>query len=340
MQGPVESFKASFWWLLGYVLLAVGLVGLPVVIVELVLLATVVPGAAGLTMERALFAADWPEGAVALFAPDWYADRVRHDRLARYICTAVTPRQAVRLLRLSLTSDITDVLPLVQTPTLVMRARDGAWPPPEAVRRFAELIPGAAYRELPGNAVLIYAMEPDLLADTIEQFVTGATPAPVTSRVLATVLFTDIVGSTDRAVRSGDRVWSGILGRYLAASAATVVAHGGETIKTTGDGVLALFTGPAQGVRCAQRIISDSGDLGLDVRSGLHTGEVERTSDDVSGLAVHLAARITSRAQASEVLVSRTVRDLVIGSELMFTSRGEHELKGIPDPWGLYAAAT
>src|SRR4051795_11659901 len=290
-------------------------------------------------IDRALPTEDWPNSALAIFAPNWCDDPVRRERLARYICTAVTPRQARRLLSLSLTSDVTDVLPHVQAPTLVVRGRDGAWPPPDAVRRFAELIPGAEYRELPGTAVLVYALDPDLVADTIQEFVTGTAPEPVSSRVLASVLFTDIVGSTERAARSGDRAWSEVLDRYLAASDAAVTAHGGETIKTTGDGVLALFTGPAQGVRCAQRIISDSGDLCLSVRSGLHTGEVERTSDDVAGLAVHLAARITHEAHASEILVSRTVRDLVIGSDLTFPDRGEHELKGIPDQWALYSAA-
>ncbi|MGZ6697611.1 MAG: adenylate/guanylate cyclase domain-containing protein [Solirubrobacteraceae bacterium] len=292
-------------------------------------------------IQRALTSAraDWPGPALALFAPEWCADPVRRDRLARYMRTAVSPRQAARLLLLSLTSDITDVLPLVQARTLVLRAQDAAWPPREAVRRFAELIPGSQYRELPGNAVLIFAMDPDLMADTIEEFVTGTAPRPVSTRVLATVLFTDIVGATEEAARSGDRLWSAVLDRYLAASAAAVLAHGGETVKTTGDGVLALFTGPAQGVRCAQRIISDSDDLGLSVRSGLHTGEVERTGDDVAGLAVHLTARIMSHARANEILVSRTVRDLVIGSELTFTDRGRYELKGIPEAWALYSAA-
>jgi class 3 adenylate cyclase len=160
----------------------------------------------------------------------------------------------------------------------------------------------------------------------------------VTNRVLATVLFTDLVDSTRRAAHAGDREWADTLQRHLADTGRAIAAHGGETINTTGDGVLATFTGPAQGVRCAQRIISDAGDLGLGVRTGLHTGEIERTSDDVAGFAVHLTARITSRAGAGEILVSRTVRDLVIGSELRFTDRGEHELKGIPDRWALYAA--
>jgi class 3 adenylate cyclase len=172
----------------------------------------------------------------------------------------------------------------------------------------------------------------------VEEFVTGTTPAPVTNRVLATVLFTDLVDSTHRVAHAGDREWADTLGHHFADTRAAIAAHGGETIKTTGDGVLATFTGPAQGVRCAQRIISDAGDLGLDLRTGLHTGEIERTSDDVAGLAVHLTARITSLAGSGEILVSRTVRDLVIGSELRFTDRGEHELKGIPDHWALYAA--
>src|SRR3954467_4441704 len=216
----------------------------------------------GAEIAAALVTSDWPEPALALVAPDWCADPVRRERLARYICTAVTPRQARRLLVLSLTSDVTNVLPHVQAPTLVVRGRDGAWPPPEAVRRFAELIPGAEYRELPGNAVLVYALAPDLLADMTEECGTGTGPEPVSSRVLASVLFTDIVGSTERAARSGDRAWSEVLDRHLAATSAAVAAHGGETIKTTGDGVLALFTGPAQGVRCAQRVITDSGALG------------------------------------------------------------------------------
>jgi class 3 adenylate cyclase len=159
----------------------------------------------------------------------------------------------------------------------------------------------------------------------------------VTDRVLATVLFTDLVDSTRSAARVGDRAWAGTLDRHLSDARNTVSAHGGQTVKTTGDGVLALFSGPAQGIRCAQHIVAEARDLGLNLRSGLHTGEVERTGDDVAGLAVHLAARILSVAGTGEILVSRTVRDLVIGSELTFADRGEHELKGIPDRWSLYA---
>ena len=239
---------------------------------------------------------------------------------------------------MSLTSDISEALPLVQAPTLVIHPRDLRMVPADAVREFTDLIPGARMREIPGDAASTFALDVELVADIIEEFVTGAAPAAPTSRILATVLFTDLVDSTRRAAHSGDRAWATVLDRHLAATRAAVETHGGQTIKTTGDGVLALFTGPAQGVRCAAQIISDARDLGLDVRTGLHTGEVERTSDDVAGLAVHLAARIMSLAQAGEILVSRTVRDLVIGSELRFTDRGEHELKGIPDRWAVYAA--
>jgi class 3 adenylate cyclase len=280
---------------------------------------------------------DFPGAMVAFYVPRTANDPALHDRLTRYIQTSVTPRQAERLLRLSLTSDISEVLPLIQAPTLVLRPRDLAIVSAEASREFADLIPGAEFREIPGDAAFTYELDIDLFADIVEEFVTGTAPAPVTDRVLATVLFTDLVDSTQRAAQAGDRAWAGTLGRHLTDARATVSAHGGETIKTTGDGVLALFSGPAQGVRCAQQIISDARELGLDLRSGLHTGEVERTGDDVAGLAVHLAARIMSVADAGEILVSRTVRDLVIGSELTFADRGEHELKGIPDRWSLYA---
>jgi class 3 adenylate cyclase len=275
----------------------------------------------------------------ALYVPQWATDPVRNDRLKRFFQASATPCQAARLLRMSLTSDITEVLPLVQTPTLVIHPRDLRLVPPESVREFAALIPGARLREVPGDAAMVFAVDPDLIADLVEEFITGVPPPARTDRILATVLFTDIVDSTARVARSGDRAWASLLDRHLVATGTTVAGHGGEFIQSTGDGVLALFTGPAQGVRCAGQIIADAGELNVDVRTGLHTGEVERTGSDVRGLAVHLAARIMSLAGPGEILVSRTVRDLVIGSELSFTDRGEHRLKGIPDPWTLYAAS-
>jgi class 3 adenylate cyclase len=280
---------------------------------------------------------DWPGPLTALYVPQWAADPVRNDRLKRFFQASATPRQAARLLRMSLTSDITEALPLVQAPTLVIHPRDLQLVPPESVREFAELIPGARLREVPGDAAMAFAVDVELVADIVEEFITGAPPPARTDRILATVMFTDIVDSTTRAARSGDRAWAALLERHLAATGATVAEHGGEIIKSTGDGVLALFVGPAQGVRCARQIISDADALGLQLRSGLHVGEVERSSDDVAGLAVHLAARIVGYAAAGEIVVSRTVRDLVIGSELTFTARGEHEFKGIPNRWPIYA---
>ena len=284
---------------------------------------------------------DWPESAAHVPLGARLGGRPGASATAcrRYIQTSLTPRQGARLLRMSLTSDIRDVLPLVQAPTLVLHPPDLQMVPVDAVREFVELIPGATYREVPGNSATAFALDVEEVADIIEEFVTGTAPASATNRILATVLFTDLVDSTRHAARTGDRAWSDVLDRHFQNTRAAVTALGGETIKTTGDGVLALFTGPGQGVRCAEQVIADARGMGLDVRTGLHTGEVERSSDDVAGLAVHLAARIMSRAEAGEILVSGTVRDLVIGSDLTFSDRGEHELKGIPGRWSLYAAA-
>ncbi len=278
----------------------------------------------------------WPGELPRLWAPGWMDDPLRRDRIVRYFRTSVSPRQAERLLRLSLTSDITEVLPLVQAPALVLNP-EGSVIPNSAVRDFADRIPGAVYREIPGDAVMVFALDVEELADTIEEFVTGTAPAPVLSRVLATVLFTDLVGSTQRAARVGDRAWAALLERHHAAARTAILEHGGEAIKTLGDGLLATFTGPAQAARCGRQVIADAALLELEVRTGVHTGELERVGDDVAGLAVHLAARIMGLAQAGEVLVSRTVRDLVVGSELRFAPRGEHELRGVPDRWALYA---
>ena len=287
---------------------------------------------------RSLVDLSWPGNLMESWMPQWWADPVRRDRATRYIQTSCTPRQAERMLRLSLTTDISEVLPLVQAPTLVLHSRDTVVVSAEAVREFADLIPGAAYREISGDAFgIMYALDIDELADVIEEFVTGTTPAPLTNRVLATVLFTDLVGSTERAAQLGDHAWASLLERHHSMARVAIRDHGGEPIKTLGDGMLATFTGPAQAVRCASRVIAETDSLGLDVRTGVHTGELELAHGDVAGLAVHLAARVMGLAEGGEVLVSRTVRDLVIGSELRFSERGEHELKGIPDRWAIYA---
>lgn len=270
-------------------------------------------------------------------SPRYAADPVRADRLERGIKSGLTPRQMGRFIEMTLVSDIGAVLPHVQAPTLVLRPAEGLLGA-ETVREFVGLVPGAEYREIPGEDLLFWTFDPDVFADAVEEFVTGSQPAAVTHRVLATVLFTDLVDSTRRASEAGDRAWAARLERHLGEARAAVSDHGGECIKTTGDGVLAVFVGPAQAVRCAKRITAEASGLDLEVRSGLHIGEVERSADDVAGVAVHLAARIMGVAGAGEVLVSRTVRDLVIGSGLSFTERGEHAFKGIPDRWAVLAA--
>jgi len=286
---------------------------------------------------RGLVTLDWPGPFVDLWAPEWASDPVRRERLARYIRTAVTPRQVRRLLEMSMRTDLTEVLPLVQCPTLVL------WPQAAAMdeqgpRHFAELVPDATFKAIPGAAaMLLYALDVDTLADTIQEFVTGSPPAPATSRVLASVLFTDLVGSTAHAVQVGDRAWTQLLDRHHEALRRAVDAHQGEVVKTLGDGVLAMFTGPAQAVRCARAAIGEARGAGLEVRSGVHTGEVERTGRDIAGLAVHLAARIMALAAPGETLVSRTVKDLVVGSELRFADRGEQTLKGFEERWPVFA---
>jgi class 3 adenylate cyclase len=281
---------------------------------------------------------DWPRPVLELLVPEWMVDPVRSDRLVRYLQTACTPRQGARVLKMSLLSDISAALPLVQAPTIAILPRDLKVVSADAVRRFADLIPGARLREVPGAASFLFAADVEVIAGIVEEMLSLGRPIAASNRILATVLFTDLVDSTGIAATSGDRAWSELLGRHLDLARTAVAAHGGETVKSTGDGVLALFAGPGQGVRCAQRITAESEALGLKLRSGLHCGEVERSSDDVAGLAVHLAARIMSQAEAGEVLVSGTVHDLVIGSELAFSERGEHELKGIPGRWAVYGA--
>jgi len=289
------------------------------------------------TAESVADITDFPDPLIAAFAPAWADDPIRRDRVRRYFQSSVSPSQGMRLWQVSRTSDIGVVLPLVQAPTLVLYPRDLRMIPADAVREFAELIPGARLREIAGDAALLFALDVELIADIVEHFVTGTAPDRPINRVLATVLFTDVVGSSERAARVGDRAWSEVLERHLNETRAAVANHGGEAVKTTGDGVLALLSGPAGGVRCAEEIIARARDLDLDVRTGIHTGEIERVDEDVAGLAVHLASRVMGLAEAGEILVSRTVRDLVIGSDLTFSERGRHELKGIPDAWDIYA---
>ena len=242
---------------------------------------------------------EWPARVVDIWAPDWADDPVRRDRLERYIRTSVTPRQAERSLRMSMTSDISEVLPLVQCPTLVLWPRDGLIPE-EPVREFTQLVPGATFREIPGNGMLLYRSTSTCSRGSSR----SSSPAPRRARSPAASWRPSSSPTwsprPSAPRRRATAAWTDTLTRHHAAATAAIDAHGGELVKTMGDGVLATFAGPAQGVRCAERIIADARAAGLDVRSGLHTGEVERGGDDVAGLAVHLAARIMGLAQAGD----------------------------------------
>jgi class 3 adenylate cyclase len=233
--------------------------------------------------------------------------------------------------------DVRHLLPAIRVPTLVVhRTADMAHA--AGSRYIGAHIPGAKVVELPGNDYFPHLGDQDAILDEVEEFLTGVRPVHVPDRALSTVLFTDIVSSTQRAATLGDEEWTRILDQHDMLAAREVERHRGRRIKTTGDGMLATFDGPARAVRCAQAICGGVRSLGIEVRAGLHTGEIERRGDDIGGIAVHIGARVSALAGPGEVLVSATVKDLVAGSGITFSDRGSHALKGIPDEWRVFAA--
>jgi class 3 adenylate cyclase len=229
------------------------------------------------------------------------------------------------------------VLSSIQAPTLVLHRRGNRHARVEHGRYLAQHIPGALYRELDGEDHVFFAGDTDTLAAEVQEFLTGVRPAPTTDRVLATVLFTDIVGSSQKAVELGDRAWRKLLDAHDAVARTELERFRGQEVKSTGDGFLATFDGPARAIRCAIALVSGLRGLGLDIRAGLHTGEVEVRGDDVGGIAVHTGARVEALAEPGEVLVSSTVKDLVAGSGIEFEDRGEHDLRGVPGVWKLFS---
>jgi class 3 adenylate cyclase len=234
--------------------------------------------------------------------------------------------------------DVRPILDAIHVPTLVLHRTGDRTIPVEAGRHLAGHIPDATLVELVGDDHLPWIGDSDAVLGEIEEFLTGVRTRPETDRVLATVLFTDIVGSTERAAELADAAWADVLVAHHARVRDQLARYAGREIATTGDGFLAIFDGPARGVRCALAMTDALRPLGLEIRAGLHTGEIELAGDDIRGLAVHIGARIAALAGAGEVLVSRTVRDLVVGSGLTFQDRGAHVLKGVPDEWQLFAA--
>jgi pimeloyl-ACP methyl ester carboxylesterase len=233
--------------------------------------------------------------------------------------------------------DVRPILPTITAPTLVVHARDDAGPV-QFGRYLADHIPGARYLEVDGADHAPWFTEPDRILTGIEEFLTGSHAAPAqTHRALRTVLFTDMVASTQHAAARGDERWRAVLHRFGEITADLTERFGGTVVKSTGDGHLATFDGPTQAIRCAEALHADAETLGIEIRAGIHTGECELLDNDIGGLAVHIAARILGHAGAGEILVSRTVRDLVVGSGTGFEDRGTVELRGVPDTWQLLA---
>ena len=280
----------------------------------------------------------WGEGrTVDVLAPS-IANPMTRRGVGTYERAAVSRGMAGGLIEALLTNDVTGALPAVSAPTLVLH-RTGDVVPVAFGRMVAAEIPDARFVEFPGSDHTLWTQQPELVLGEIQQFLTGGRTAAATDRVLATVLFTDIVDSTRQAAALGDAAWRVVLERHDALVAARVEGAGGRVIKSLGDGALAVLPGPARAIRCAAEIVGDARDLGIEVRAGVHTGECEPRGDDLGGIAVHIGARVSALAGPGEVLVSGTVRDLVVGSGLRFDDRGEHQLKGVPGPWRVYALA-
>ena len=285
-----------------------------------------------------LSAKGWGEGiGLGGWAPSRRGDADLRRWWARLQRVAASPGMVRNIFALYPQLDIRDVLPAIRVPTLVLHRRGDRMVRLEMGRYLADRIPGAKFVELDGADHLFFTDDADTLLDEIEEFLTGVRPLPAVERVLATVLFTDIVDSTKRAVELGDERWTELLGRHDAQVRRQLERFGGREVNTTGDGFLARFDGPARAIRCAIAIRDVLRSLGLEVRAGVHTGEVELRDDDIRGIAVHIAARVAAAAGAGEVLVSRIVVDLVAGSGLSFATRGQHALKGVAGEWGLFA---
>jgi class 3 adenylate cyclase len=234
-------------------------------------------------------------------------------------------------------SDVRAVLPLIQAPTLVLHRTGDRILPVDQGRYLGQAIPNARFVELAGDDHIPFVGDADAIVDEVQEFLTGARPIPDTDRVLATVLFTDIVGSTERAAALGDRSWRELLQQHHALIRSELARFRGVEIDTAGDGFMASFDGPARAIRCACAIQDAVSQLRLEIRAGVHTGECERIGDKLSGIAVHIAARVAGTADPGQVFVSQTVRDLVAGSGIEFEDRGEHTLKGVSETWRLFA---
>ncbi len=303
------------------------------------------PGLMGTQESRDFIAAireTWGDsgGLLQFWAPSVADDQSAQDWWNRALTTGASPASALAWLEMSAVMDIRAVLPAVSAPTLVLHRSNDCIVPVENGRYLAAHIPEAKYVELSGDDHLWWFGDRDTLLDEVEEFRTGLRAASGNQRALMTVLFTDLVDSTKRAAEVGDRSWRDLSAAHEREVRAQLGRFQGREVKTMGDGFLASFDGPARAIRCASAIRERSTGLGLSVRAGLHTGECELIGDDIGGIAVNIGARVGALAGPGEVLVSSTVKDLVIGSGIDFADRGTHELKGVPGEWRLFAVTT
>jgi pimeloyl-ACP methyl ester carboxylesterase len=284
---------------------------------------------------------EWGTGVgFRLLFPSQADDEAMRQWWARFQRLAASPAASVALLRMSFATDVRSILPTIRVPTLILHRAGDRFVPVEHGRYMAEHIPGARFVELAGSDHLPYFGDSEAVLGEIQEFLTGTRDRVEPDRVLATVLFTDIVGSTERAARLGDQRWRELLEGYYELARRELTRFRGREIDTAGDGLFASFDGPARAVRCAEAIAAGVRSLGIEIRAGLHTGECEVIGDKVGGIAVHIGARVASLARAGEVLVSNTVKDLVAGSGIGFEDRGTQTLKGVPGEWRLFAVAS
>jgi pimeloyl-ACP methyl ester carboxylesterase len=271
------------------------------------------------------------------YVPSKIGDEAFATRLATYLRRAASPGAAVALLRMNTQIDIRAVLPTIHVPTLVLHRTGDRDANVDEGRWLAAQVPGARFVELAGDDHFPWVGDQEAILDEVQEFLTGVRPAPEADRLLVTVLFTDIVGSTEWAARLGDRAWKEMLDQHHGLVRQELHRFRGREVDTAGDGFLATFDGPARAIRCACRIRDGVRRLGIEIRAGLHTGEIEVTGEEIMGIAVHIGARVAAAAQPGEVLVSSTVKDLVAGSGILFADRGAHVLKGVPGEWHLFA---
>lgn len=287
----------------------------------------------------ARFADNWGQpGMIEVLGPTVAGDPREREAWARFERMGSNPGAVRAVGRMVKEIDLRPVLPQIRVPTLIVHAAGDLGVPVGAARYLADNISGAKYVEYPTRDHAFW-LHPDPIADAVKEFLTGTPVEAEPDRMLTTVLFVDIAGSTERAATLGDAAWASLLGRFLALARERLAQFRGREIDHAGDGFLASFDGPARAVRCAEAIRDGVRALGLEVRAGVHTGECQRLADKLAGIAVHIGARIAQRASPGEVVVSGTVRDLVSGSGLRFVDRGEHSLRGVPGTWRLLALA-